>query len=229
MNSPKLVNKNIPNILVIDDDQRLRQLISKYLREHNMIVVAVKSASEAREALKYLVFDLIILDVMMPQESGHEFLQDFRVDSELPVLMLTAMGESKDRIQGLELGADDYLPKPFEPKELLLRIEAILRRSKIDENVIKFGKYEFNTDSLSLKKSSQAFHLTSSELELIKYIAEKKGKTISREELAIKLGDIGDRAVDVQVMRLRKKIEDDPKKPVYIQTIRGEGYKLNVN
>lgn len=224
-----MVNANQAHILVIDDDKRLRDLISKYLREHDMVVVATSSASQARDALEHLVFDLIILDVMMPRETGHEFLETFREDSALPVLMLTAMGESIDRIRGLELGADDYLPKPFEPKELLLRIEAILRRSRKDDNIIRFGQYELDLVSLSIKKSGLPMHLTSSELNLFKHIAEKRGEAISRDELAEKLGDIGERAVDVQIMRLRKKIEEDPKKPIYIQTIRGAGYKLNAS
>lgn len=223
------MSQTLPHILVVDDDKRLRELISKYLREHEMIVVSADSAEKARENLEYMLFDLIILDVMMPHETGHEFLRKLRLkDEALPVLMLTALGDSPDRIKGLELGADDYLPKPFEPKELLLRIESILRRSRKNQNTVKFGEYEFDVDNLTIKKNAHAFHLTTSDLSVLKAIAEKKGEAITREELSEIIGDINERAVDVQIMRLRKKIEEDPKRPVYIQTVRGKGYRLNV-
>ncbi|PIR32741.1 MAG: DNA-binding response regulator [Alphaproteobacteria bacterium CG11_big_fil_rev_8_21_14_0_20_44_7] len=221
----------LPHILVVDDDNRLRALIGKYLREHGFVVVSADSAEEAREALKYMLFDLAILDVMMPHETGHEFLQKLRSTSQLPVLMLTALGDSADRITGLEFGADDYMAKPFEPKELLLRIEAILRRSSNvrNKNEVKFGEYSFNNEKLSLKKNGVEMHLTTNELGLLKILTETGSKPISREDLAAKIGGINERAVDVQIMRLRKKIENDPKRAVYIQTVRGEGYKLNVS
>lgn len=221
---------NLPHILVVDDDKRLRELISKYLRDHDMVVVSTESAELARANLKEMIFDLIILDVMMPHETGHDFLKKLRKDNTtLPVLMLTALGDSPDRIKGLELGADDYMAKPFEPKELLLRIESILRRSKVESDVVKFGDYEFNMTAMSVKKAGKPLHLTESDISILKAIAEKKGEAITREELSETIGDINERAVDVQVMRLRKKVEDDPKRPVYIQTVRGKGYKLNVS
>jgi two-component system phosphate regulon response regulator OmpR len=193
------------NILIIDDDTRLRSLLKKYLSESGFLTVSAENPVNAREILEYLEFDLIILDRMMPKESGTEFLEKFRQNSQTPVLMLTAMGESSQRIDGLELGADDYLAKPFEPKELLLRIKSILKRQPI-------AKPALTINGIS----------TAEETLLNLFIP---GKITSREYLASKLG-INERAVDVQINRLRKKIEHDPKKAVYIQTIRGEGYKL---
>lgn len=221
----------MPHLLVVDDDKRLRALIKKYLSENGFIVVSAADAEEAKKNLQYLSFDLIVLDIMMPGKTGLEFLVELRSTNTIPVLLLTALGDSADRIHGLEKGADDYLPKPFEPKELLLRVKAILRRKPKPEAVKKasFGPYVFDSTTNNLKMNEQIIHLTSAELGLVKILATSAGKAISREEIAKKSKDMNDeRAVDVQIMRLRKKIESDPKKPIYIQTIRGEGYRLNV-
>lgn len=214
----------LPHILVIDDDNRLRGLLKKYLSENGFLVVSASDAANARELLQSLLFDLIILDVMMPQETGMEFLKKFRSSNNTPVLMLTAMGEGQDRIKGLELGADDYLTKPFEPKELLLRINSILRRTGTKAEQ-KIGG--FILENNNLKKDGEIIQLTTAEENLLRQLLESAGKALSREEIAAR-NNIEERAVDVQITRLRKKIEADPKKPVYIQTVRGAGYKLNV-
>ncbi len=199
----------LPHILVVDDDTRLRALIRKFLGENGFVTASAENAAKAREVLQYLKFDLIVLDVMMPNESGIDFLKTLRKTSQIPVLMLTAQNEPQNRIDGLETGADDYLSKPFEPKELVLRIKSILKRQK--------PKHNFETVGL-----------TANELQLIEILSQKAGNVITRDELAARLGNITARAVDVQITRLRKKIEVDPKKPIYIQSIRGIGYKLNV-
>lgn len=192
------------NILVIDDDTRLRELLKKFLTENGFLVVAADSAAKARELLQYLVFDLIVLDVMMPVENGTEFLAKLRATNQTPVLMLTAMAESQHRITGLELGADDYLAKPFEPKELILRINAILKRTK------------------TTNKPAHT-NLTTAEENLFNMLLAKRGEPISRAEIA-KQSNIEERAVDVQITRLRKKLEN----PNQIVTVRGKGYKINV-
>lgn len=198
------MKSTLPHILVVDDDTRLRGLIRRYLTDNDFVVVAAESAAKAREISKTLKFDLIVLDVMMPGETGVEFLSDLRKNSQLPVLMLTAQSEVSDRIKGLETGADDYLAKPFEPKELVLRIKSILKR---------------RPSSTSLREG-----LTTAEEGLLAIFMERQDQIITRNELAAKLGGISERAVDVQVLRLRKKLD----KKFHIQTIRGSGYRLNL-
>lgn len=198
---------HLPNILIVDDDDRLRALIHKYLVDNGFVVVTAASAEAARVAMSHMTFNLVILDVMMPVETGFEFLEKLRKTSQTPVLMLTAQGEPSERIEGLEAGADDYLTKPFEPKELVLRIKSILKRGQ--------------------PKKLEIQGLTSGEEALLNILAENMGQTISRETLAQKLGNPNERAVDVQVTRLRKKLEDMGNKQVYIQTVRGSGYRLN--
>lgn len=200
----------LPHILIVDDDTRLRNLIRRYLLENNFVVATAENASKARQFLSSLRFDLVVLDVMMPGETGVQFLTTLRKSSQLPVLMLTAQNEVPDRITGLEAGADDYLAKPFEAKELVLRIKSILKRQTQD------------------KLSFDGLGLTTAEQQLVEILAENKGNAISRKDLAAKLGNISERAVDVQVTRLRKKLADVPDKNLYIQTIRGMGYKLNI-
>ena len=203
------------NILVIDDDTRLRGLLKKYLVENGFVVATTENPKKALETLKYLVFDAIVLDQMMPEMTGTEFLQNFRKSSQTPVIMLTANAETTDRITGLELGADDYLAKPFEPKELLLRIKSLLKRTPSPAlNEVNFGAFSYNKDSKILRKNDEVVSLTTSEIELLHQLANNS--VIGRD----------DRSIDVQITRLRKKLEDDPKKPIFIQTIRGEGYKL---
>lgn len=195
----------MPHILVVDDDTRLRALLRKYLTDNGFLVVSAESAASAREQLKYLSFDLVLLDVMMPQETGIEFLKKLRAKSQVPVLMLTAMAEGNDRINGLEQGADDYLTKPFEPKELVLRINSILKRVK----------------PVSAIKVETSGNLTTAEQHLLGQLTSQPNQAITREEIAKKNG-IDERAVDVQIARLRKKLVN----PNQIQTVRGSGYKI---
>jgi len=217
------------HILVVDDDRRLRELLRRYLAERGYRVSVAADAAEARASLKGLEFDLVVLDVMMPGESGLAFTRAFRQESDAPVLLLTAMGEAQDRIAGLEAGADDYLAKPFEPRELLLRIEAILRRGgrrPAPAGPLRLGEYSFDLARGELKRGDDTVRLTASEAELLRVFARRPGVTISREELSRAAGDPGSRAVDVQVTRLRRKIEPDPRAPRYLQTVWGQGYVL---
>jgi two-component system phosphate regulon response regulator OmpR len=219
-----------PHVLVIDDDNRLRDLLGKYLFEHDFMVVTASDAADARLKMTIFAFDIIILDLMMPGESGLDFAEDLRTKSKIPILMLTAMGESENRIEGLERGADDYLIKPFEPKELLLRLKNILRRlPTVEEPVadIQLGEVIFSPDRGELKRDSQQVRLTDVEVALLGALARHPGKILSREEL-IKLtgANGGGRAIDVQVTRLRRKIEKQAKIPRYLQTVRGKGYVL---
>lgn len=228
---------DLPHILVVDDDDRLRTLLQKYLSDNGFVVVSATDAADARQKLKSLAFDLIILDLMMPGESGLEFAEDYRKTSIVPILMLTAMGESDDRIRGLECGADDYLTKPFEPRELLLRINNILKRSQMAPTepdaptVISMGEAAFDLDRGELTLSGVPVRLTTVEVQLLKALAERPGEPLSRDDLIVRTGaatdaNSGGRAIDVQVTRLRRKIEQDPKLPRYLQTVRGKGYVL---
>lgn len=221
-----------PHILVIDDDARLRSLLQRYLQENGFAVTGAKDAENARMFLKQYCFNLLIVDVMMPNETGIEFLQKFRKESDVPAIVLTAMGKTEDRIVGLEAGADDYLPKPFEPKELVLRINNILRRmpAKQKENVqiLKFGDccYDLITKELK-RKDGDIIHITPVEQSILSILGQKSGQTFTRERLAELLG-VGQspRSIDVQITRLRKKFETDSKNPRYLQTVRGKGYML---
>ena len=217
-----------PHILVVDDDDRLRALIIKYLGEQGFLVTAAEHAADARRKLGAFIFDLVILDVMMPGETGLELLASRDVHT--PVLVLSAMGEAVDRINGLEVGAEDYLTKPFEPKELVLRIRAILRRTAVQKEqaaLVQFGDLRFDLSSLHLKRGSEPIYLTSNEAAMLKLLAEQAGKPVAREALsALVPGGANERSVDVQMSRLRKKIEDSEGKPLYLQTVRGAGYVL---
>lgn len=219
-----------PHILVVDDDDRLRSLLVKYLSENGFVVISAKDASDARAKLQGLQFDLIILDLMMPGESGLDFAEDFRRTSSVPILMLTAMGEADDRIAGLERGADDYLAKPFEPRELLLRLHNILKRlpKQVSEDIqVQLGDAEFCSLRGELLVHGQVVRLTDIETALLRVLSARPGEILSREELIEMTGTAGGgRAVDVQVTRLRRKIERDPKLPRYLQTVRGRGYLL---
>ena len=200
----------LPHILIVDDDTRLRNLIRQYLLDNNFIIATAENADHARQILKSMRFDLIILDVMMPSETGFEFLSSLRKTSQIPVLMLTAQNEISERITGLESGADDYLAKPFEPKELVLRVKSILKRS------------------LEVT-AKQIQGLTSAEQDLLNILSTSKGEIVERTALAAQLGNISERAVDVQVTRLRKKLADLGFENLYIQTIRGIGYRLDIS
>lgn len=223
------VTSDKPHILVVDDDDRLRLLLSKYLSEQGFMVTSAASAAEARRKMAAFIFDLLILDVMMPGETGLELLASLK-DNSTPVLMLSAMGEAEDRISGLELGAEDYLNKPFEPKELVLRIRAILRRVSAQEEkslVVQFGAFRFDLANLQLKKDNEIVYLTSNEALILKLLAQQAGTPVSREELSrLMPGSGNERSIDVQIVRLRKKIEENDSKPLYIQTVRGAGYVL---
>ena len=228
-----------PHILVVDDDDRIRQLLSRYLNENGFVVATASDSMQAEEIIKLAVFDLLIVDVMMPGKTGLEFTNDLRAASNnIPVLLLTALSESGDRIAGLETGADDYLAKPFEPKELLLRLKAILRRlpEKIDtDGGFKMGGWTYDPEMKELRRVSEVgegeiVRLTSVEGNLLETLAMYSGRILSREELARLCAlDGNDRTIDVQVTRLRRKIEDDSRSPRYLQTIRGQGYMLKVD
>ncbi|MAZ01832.1 MAG: DNA-binding response regulator [Sneathiella sp.] len=221
---------NAPHILVVDDDNRLLSLLKKYLMDNGYRVSTATSNAMAESRMGGFFFDLIVLDRMMPGGDGIELVQRMRGGSgtirEIPVLMLTAMGEAEERINGLEAGVDDYLSKPFEPRELLLRIDAILRRAKTEKPVdLQFGSFTFNLERGELLKDGDIINLTSGESLLLKSLAATPGVPISRDDLSVSSGSQG-RAVDVQITRLRRKIEDDPKAPRHLQTVRGEGYVL---
>ena len=235
-----LSNKSVENlsdtshILVIDDDTRLRDLLQRYLSDNGFAVSSTSSAAEARQLLVSLAFDLIVLDVMMPQEDGLTFTEWLRQKNDIPILMLTARGEIQDRIAGLERGVDDYLAKPFDPQELLLRIRMILRRVNLTESTdtftdaeIKFGDCIYQTSRKELWQDGQRIHLTEMEASLLHSLAIRLGTTVSREALILDSGIIGGvRTVDVQVTRLRRKIEPNSRSPRHLQTVRGRGYVL---
>jgi two-component system phosphate regulon response regulator OmpR len=223
-----------PHILVVDDDNRLRDLLRKYLADNGFRVSAAADASEARKTLAAFDFDLMVLDLMMPGETGLELARSLQKERRVPILMLTAMGESADRIAGLETGADDYLTKPFEPRELLLRINSILRRinempqaAPVVAKEIAFGPFRFDLARGELKRGEERIKLTDAERGLLAALARNPGATLSREELARLTGPGNNaRTIDVQVTRLRRKIEPDAKFPRYLQTARGRGYRL---
>ncbi len=219
------------HILVVDDDTRLRELLQRFLRENGYMVSAAKDADDARELLKHYRFDLLIVDVMMPRESGFEFLAKLRKESLVPVIMLTAMGGVEDRIVGLENGADDYIAKPFDTKELLLRIANILRRMEKDKEKkekLSLGLCLFDMQTKELQwKQGGTIHLTAVEQNVLMILGEKSGQVFTRERLSELLGaGQSPRSIDVQITRVRKKIERDSKNPRYLQTVRGKGYML---
>jgi len=224
-----------PHVLVVDDDDRIRTLLSRFLRDHDFVVSTAKNGNDALDVLKCAYFDVLVVDVMMPEKNGLELTKELRATSDLPILLLTALGEVDDRIIGLESGADDYLAKPFEPKELVLRLKSILKRKgqvvNRDLNNLTIGKWTFHPDDDKIiSQSGDEVRLTSVEVKLLEALARHAGKILSREELARLCGvDGNDRTVDVQITRLRKKIEEDNRVPKYIQTIRGQGYLLKIN
>lgn len=220
-------NETTKHILIVDDDRRIRQLLKKYLTDNNYRITTAETAAEARQRLDGLAFDLIVLDVMMPGESGLDLTSALRKISPVPILLLTARGETEHRIDGLERGADDYLAKPFEPRELLLRIGTILRRTLTPElpqnNIIMFGACQFDLNRGVLTRNDKPVRLTSREVQLLRHLAREPNKPWSRLDLCD--GDNAvERTIDVQITRLRRKIEPDPRNPVYLQTVRGTGY-----
>jgi len=224
------VSETEPHLLVVDDDARLRELLRRYLSDSGFRVTLAGDAREARSNLASFAFDLIVLDVMMPGETGIELIRDLRGSNRVPVMLLTAMAEPEDRIKGLEEGAEDYLPKPFEPRELVLRIRNILQRrpaAEADRNEIRFGAFRFDQSRGELFRGGDAVHLTAAEAGLLISLAERIGEAVSREELSQAAQFSGNvRNVDVQMMRLRRKIEHDPRYPRYLHTVRGTGYAL---
>ena len=219
---------NAPHILVVDDDSRIRDLLARYLQDHGFRVTTAVDAASARATMRSLSFDLLILDVMMPHESGLEFARSLRTESRVPILMLTARAEPEQRIEGLETGIDDYLAKPFEPRELLLRVSNVLRRGGASpaSGEVRMGEFVFHVSRGELKREDETIRLTERERELLRYFAQRPGTPVSRQELAKGADSGGERAVDVQINRLRRKIEHDPANPVYLQTVRGKGYIL---
>ena len=217
-----------PHILVVDDDTRLRELLRKYLMENGFRVTTARDATDARANLAGLDFDLLVLDVMMPGENGFELTRSIRRGSGVPILLLTAMGEPEDRINGFERGADDYLVKPFEPRELVLRIQTILRRTETTVLAeVRFGSRRFDVPRKQLLEGDRSIHLTTAEASLLRSLARNSGVTMSRDALIRDSRIVGNaRTVDVQITRLRRKIEPDPRAPRYLQTVRGEGYVL---
>jgi len=230
------VNEPAPHLLIVDDDERIRDLLRKFLMRHGFLVSVARDAAHARRVLAGLDFDLIVLDVMMPGESGVDLTRTLRESRDTPILLLTAKGEAEDRIEGFEAGADDYLPKPFEPRELLLRINAILRRmpepepEDVQPRTLRMGPVRYDIERAQLTRSGAPVRLTATEVQLMRIFAENPRQAISRtrlvEELGRDNGQAQERAIDVQITRLRRKIEPDPKQPRYLQTVRGEGYML---
>ena len=217
-----------PDILVVDDDKRLAQLIRRYLGDNGFRVTVAASAEEARGLLSTLAFDLLVLDVMMPGLSGVEMTRELRRNNDVPILLLTAMSEPENRISGLESGADDYLTKPFEPRELVLRLNSILRRrpkpAEAAEVELRFGPFRFDPIRGELRRNGQPVKLATAEVGLLRVFALRPNEAVDRLALIDGAPDLGPRAVDVQITRLRRKIETDPKFPRYLQTVRGKGY-----
>jgi two-component system, OmpR family, phosphate regulon response regulator OmpR len=228
---------NAPHILVVDDDQRISQLLGRYLVENGFRVTLANDAEIARAHMRGLAFDLVILDVMMPGEDGLSLARSLKEISDIPICMLTARAETSDRIIGLEIGVDDYIAKPFEPRELLLRLQNILKRGRAvvapgtnglrDE--IKMGDYMFSIGRGDLKRGTETIKLTERERDLMRMFAQRPGVPVPRHELASDDTTGSERAIDVQINRLRRKIEQDPANPVYLQTVRGKGYILYID
>ena len=216
------------HILVVDDDKGIRELVKEYLDQNNFITSTAKSAEDAKEKVNLVKFDLIILDIMMPGKSGLEFLKENKNILDTPIILLTAKGEASHRIEGLETGADDYLPKPFEPKELILRIRNILDKTNIikDKKEIEFGNIKINLNKMIIYKNNKQVKINNTEKKIFEKMLNSPGKVFSRESIGNLIKIDKERSVDVVITRLRKKIEDTPKNPKYLQTIRGKGYVL---
>ena len=222
------MNNLMAHILVVDDDDGIRSLVKKYLNENNYLVTTAKSAEDAIEKTSLIKFDIIVLDIMMPGKSGLEFTNEYKNKINTPIILLTAKGEANERVEGLESGADDYLPKPFEPKELVLRINNILNKIKKNnqKRVVKFDSIEIDLNKLLIIQNDKEFKINNTEKIILEKMINEPGKTFSREAIG-KLIDLDkERSIDVIITRLRKKIEIDPKNPKYLQTLRGAGYVL---
>ena len=218
----------VAHILVVDDDEGIRTLVKKYLNENNYLVTTANSAEDAFEKIQIIKFDLIILDIMMPGKSGLEFIKENQKKLDTPVILLTAKGEANERVEGLEVGADDYLPKPFEPKELILRIQNIIQKTKKSDQkrVIQFENIKIDLNKQLIIKKNTEYKINNTEKKILEKMINNPGKTFSREEIGILTELDKERSIDVIITRLRKKIEIDPKNPKFLQTIRGAGYVL---
>lgn len=225
------LDRSDTHILVVDDDDRIRSLLQKYLGQQGYRVSAAADASQARAKMQGLRYDILVLDVMMPGEDGLSLAEYVHEHVKVPVIMLTALGDAEDRIKGLKTGADDYLAKPFEPEELLLRIDSLCRRSarKTPSDIVNFGPYRYEMSRQVLRREGEMVRLTTGEQTLLGLLARQGGATVSRYVLSENIKAQSDRAIDVQVTRLRRKLEDNPAEPVYLQTIRGEGYRLVID
>ena len=222
------MNKFVAHILVVDDDDGIRDLVKQYLNENNFLVTTANSAEDANKKIEVVKFDLIVLDIMMPGKSGLEFTQENKNAINTPIILLTAKSEVSERVEGLEVGADDYLPKPFEPKELVLRIKNILNKTKRRDlkRVIEFGSIKIDLNKHLIIKNSKEYKINNTEKIILEEMINSPGKTFSRDEIGRILNLDKERSIDVIITRLRKKIESDPKNPKYLQTIRGAGYVL---
>ena len=222
------MNKNIFHILVVDDDDRIRELVKEYLEENHFLITTAKDALDAKKKIEMVKFDILILDIMMPGESGLTLTKEIKKNNTTPIILLTAKGETQDRIEGLELGADDYLGKPFEPKELLLRIKNILNKTQIpvlpEETYI--GDVLINLKKLSIKINNQTKKINPQEEKVLEKMLRSPGKVFSRDDIGKIINISKERTIDVMITRLRQKIESNPKNPKYLQTIRGSGYVL---
>ena len=218
----------IAHILVVDDDDGIRSLVKKYLNENNFLISTANSAEDAAEKIKIVKFDLIILDIMMPGKSGLEFIEENKKKIDTPIILLTAKGEANERVVGLEVGADDYLPKPFEPKELILRIQNIISKTKRNDlrRVIEFKNIKIDLNKNLIIKNDIEYKINNTEKIILEKMINNPGKTFSREDIGILIDLDKERSIDVIITRLRKKIEIDPKNPKFLQTIRGTGYVL---
>ena len=218
----------VAHILVVDDDEGIRTLVKKYLNENNYLVTTANSAEDAFEKIQIIKFDLIILDIMMPGKSGLEFIKENQKNLDTPVILLTAKGEANERVEGLEVGADDYLPKPFEPKELILRIQNIIQKTKKSDQkrVIQFENIKIDLNKQLIIKKNTEYKINNTEKKILEKMINNPGKTFSREDIGVLTELDKERSIDVIITRLRKKIEIDPKNPKFLQTIRGAGYVL---
>ena len=216
------------HILVVDDDDGIRELVKQFLNQNEYLVTTAKNSEEALDKVKIIKFDLIVLDIMMPGKSGLEFTFENKKKLDTPIILLTAKGEASDRVEGLEIGADDYLPKPFEPKELILRINNILNKTKKEDSkrVISFGSIKIDLNKLFIYRNEQALKINNTEKIIMEKMINSPGKIFKREEIGNLIDLDKERSIDVIITRLRKKIEENPKSPKYLQTIRGEGYVL---
>ncbi len=218
----------IAHILVVDDDDGIRSLVKKYLNENNYLITTASNAEDAAEKIKIIKYDLIILDIMMPGKSGLDFIHENKKKLDTPIILLTAKGEANERIEGLEIGADDYLPKPFEPKELILRIQNILTKTKKSDQkkIITFENIKINLNKQIIVKKNTEFKINNTEKTILEKMINNPGKIFSREDIGNLINIDKERSIDVIITRLRKKIEIDPKNPKFLQTIRGAGYVL---